>query len=393
MGLDQYGFKRPEFADILAIMEQKAREYFGESIDTTEKTPLGKYIRTIAWDYSLRWDALEGVYFSAFPDTASGVSLDRLGPFAVVTRNPATPAYHLIKFMGTPNATIAAGSLVGTQDDINFYMQEPLLLDANGEGYGLVECVTPGSVGNVSYGSIDKIVNPIAYLDSIEHQGLRISGHDIESDADFRRRFKIAFRGIGSATSAAVLGEVYRVKGILSAAIVENDQDFPDADGRPSHCFEVYAIGGDDQDIANAILRKKPAGVLSFGDVLMKAKDIAGTEHEIRFSRIVPIVIFVRVRIKRGAAYANDGDDRIRDQLVAQVGGTDTTGAEHIGLGGGQTVVQTRLYDALYNVQGIRDSQIDLSLDGQTWGQNNIAVGVSQIARLYAANIVFAELL
>ena len=72
------GYVRRSYDDILSDKIQRAKELFGEDIDTSDLTPLGKFIRINAYDQALAEEEIEAVYYARFPDTASGQNLDRL---------------------------------------------------------------------------------------------------------------------------------------------------------------------------------------------------------------------------------------------------------------------------------------------------------------------------
>ena len=92
MPLTSKGFERLTYDEIVNKKIQKAKELFGEDIDTSELTPLGKFIRINAFDLAEAEEEAEYIYYSIFPNTASGVSLDRLCTFVGISRNPATSA-------------------------------------------------------------------------------------------------------------------------------------------------------------------------------------------------------------------------------------------------------------------------------------------------------------
>lgn len=86
--LTEQGYHRPTYDEILESKEQLARTLFGEDIETSEQTPLGKFIRIGAYDLSKAYEDIENVYYARFPNTASGISLDRLCVFVGISRNP-----------------------------------------------------------------------------------------------------------------------------------------------------------------------------------------------------------------------------------------------------------------------------------------------------------------
>lgn len=63
MPLTELGFKRRTYDEILQSKIEKARELFGEDIDTSELTPFGKFIRINAYDQALTEEEAEIIYF------------------------------------------------------------------------------------------------------------------------------------------------------------------------------------------------------------------------------------------------------------------------------------------------------------------------------------------
>lgn len=90
--VNEQGYYRPTYDELLAGRIAQAQELFGEDIDTSNASPLGKFIRLSVQDLADAYEAQEIIYYSRFPHTATGQNLDRLMPFAGITRNPATRA-------------------------------------------------------------------------------------------------------------------------------------------------------------------------------------------------------------------------------------------------------------------------------------------------------------
>ena len=139
MVFTEKGYNRPTYSDILDQQIERAKVLFGEDIETDEKTPLGKYIHINAQDIAELHEILETVYYARFPDSATGQSLDRLLPFAGITRNQASYAKHKIKFTGTAGETIPGGFLVAA-GGLQFYTLEDYLIDEGGTVTGFVYC-------------------------------------------------------------------------------------------------------------------------------------------------------------------------------------------------------------------------------------------------------------
>ena len=78
--LDGTGFKRKTYNDLQQEMDQRARELFGDDINTSERSPIGILIRLFAWFLGKSWELAEKVYNSGFVTKAEGVQLDNLTP-------------------------------------------------------------------------------------------------------------------------------------------------------------------------------------------------------------------------------------------------------------------------------------------------------------------------
>ena len=132
MGLTNSGYQRRTYDDIVNDKIQHAKELFGEDIDTSDLTVLGKIIRINAYDQALAYEELEQIYYARFPHTAAGQSLDRLLPFAAISRNQAEAASYRVEIEGTAGHTVEAGFLVGTDADLTFYTVQNATIGEDG---------------------------------------------------------------------------------------------------------------------------------------------------------------------------------------------------------------------------------------------------------------------
>ena len=82
MPMTEQGFRKYTYAELLEQQITRAKNLFGDDIDTSGKSVLGKYIRLNVSDFAQQEEALEALYQARYVDTACGVSLDRLAPFA-----------------------------------------------------------------------------------------------------------------------------------------------------------------------------------------------------------------------------------------------------------------------------------------------------------------------
>lgn len=368
MPILETGFKRRTFDEILTDKIAKAKELFGEDIETSELTPLGKFIRINAYDQALTEEEAEMIYFSIFPNTASGTSLDRLCVFAGIKRNEATKARYTAIITGTAGETVSAGFLVGTESGINFCTVEDYSIGDDGTVEAVIESVEKGGIGNVQINQITVIVNPSADVESFAVTGIIAKGEETESDYELRKRFSAASEGLGSCNEVALTAALLRIPTVTHAGIIINDTDSTDAAGRPPRSFECYISGGNDyhEEIATAIFDKKPIGIKTHGEVSQEITDEGGYTHTINFSHTSNVSVYVRMVIKTNTEFEGaTGKQEIKSNLETYI--------DSVGIG--NSVVLSSLYGQIHSVNGVQEvTELQLSTDGSTWSSGNIAV-------------------
>ncbi|MBQ8717942.1 MAG: baseplate J/gp47 family protein, partial [Clostridia bacterium] len=348
MGLTDKGFVRRTYDDILNDKIQRAKELFGENIDTSDQTPLGKFIRINAYDQAQAEEEIEQVYYARFPNTASGQSLDRLLPFVGITRNPASAAVYSVKITGEVGYVITPGFLVATDAGITYWAVQEYTIGDDGTCVIEVSCTEAGTVGNLSSASsICKVVNPVVNITSAVGLECLTAGMDEESDADLRERFAASVSGAGSCNENAIRAAILRVPTVKFAVVIVNDTDETDNEGRPPHSFECFVLGGDEysKEIAEAIVDKRPVGIRTVGDNAVTITDVSGTERIVYYSPAKKVPVNVRVSIKTTPSFRDDG--------VAQV---QLSVADYINtIGIGNSLVLSTIYGHIYSVLGVQE--------------------------------------
>jgi len=383
--LDRTGFKRRRFQDLYDEIEDKAKEAFGENINTSERSPLGIILRLFAWFLAMIWGVAEDVYNSAYKNTAGGNNLDRLGPYSGVTRILEQWATGSVIISGTPGRTEEAGFQVATKTGVYFETIDPFTIGTNGTATVKIEALAPGSQGNVAAGSITIIVNPNPDITAVTNPERTQGGREKETDAEFRDRMDQAVAGGGAASLDALRGALLRLENVRAAAVIENNTIQTDSAGRPPKSYQAYVLGGDDQTIAKTIFDKGAAGIESYGDISVEVTDLGGYPHIVKFSRAEEVALKIQVDVTKNDSYPADGDDLIRSALVRYVGGEDG-GSYYNGLNMGAPVVYTRLISAVYSVTGVEDVVIRVGTGG-TMGTENVHIEPFQVAQVKAEDI------
>lgn len=136
------------------------------------------------------------------------------------------------------------------------------------------------------YGIVTKMVNNITGFTAVTNLLEPTYGRKQESDIELRQSY-IAKSALRSNTMIeSIVGELLNnVENIESASGYENDTDDTDERGLPPHSIEIIVEGGDNNEIAAAILRRKAGGIQTYGSVEVGVPGNYGDTIPIRFNR------------------------------------------------------------------------------------------------------------
>jgi len=387
-GLTDKGFKRKRYTDIIESMETRAKNLFGENVNLTERSPLGLFIRVIAWSLGIVWQLAEKVYNSAYVDTAEGTQLDHVAKYIGIQRRPAERAVGEVTITGDDGTTIPAGFLVATGDDIEFETTQLAIIGAGGNVTVGIIAREPGAGSNVPAGTITKIINPTAGVDSVTNPEPTAGGRNEETDAELRDRYVLSVAKGGASTIDSIRASLLDTPGVRAALVVANNTMEVDADGRPPKSVECYVLGGKAADVGKTILGTKAAGIQAHGSEPVVVKDDAGLDHTIYFSFAQVQAIWVNVALVTNPEYPADGDAQVKTQIIRYLGGTDADSQEYAGITMGEDAIYTRLIKVVYRVPGIEDVDLEVSTDGSVFVKENILISPSEVAETDHVKVV-----
>ncbi|WP_281998686.1 baseplate J/gp47 family protein [Priestia flexa] len=370
--LDKNGFKRKTYQELKSDMEEKFKEGFGADINLSARSPLGILLMIFAWFLSLVWELAERVYNSAFVSKATGVQLDRLGPYIGISRNGSTRAYGEIRIKGTPGHVVEAGNQFKTERDVVFDLTDNVEIGSDTYGIGPVECTIAGEIGNIGANEITVIVNPSDKVEAVTNLEATSGGEEEETDSEFRKRY---FQSGSQGTS--LIDEVLEVPGVRYALINQNVYG-TEHNGIPPHAIAPFVFGGNDLDVAAAIFRKKAGGIQSFGTTIVDITDSQGIIHSIGFSRPIFVDIYVKVKVTPGDAFPSNGKSLLQQTIVDYLSNLSI----------GDDVVLSKLIRITSVIEGIDDLEILLSTDGISYNVQNIAIGTDSVARTSLDKVV-----
>ncbi len=383
-GLSPEGFKRKRLDQLLEELNSEVKAIFGDNFNVSPESPDGQINGVISESNANLWELAEEAYNSFNPSAASGNALSNLVQLNGITRLAATASRAQLTLTGTPGTIIPQGSLVSNeQTGDQFSTEVQVILDGAGNASVLARCTEVGEIAALP-NTLTRIDTPVTGWSSVTNTFAATLGTNEETDVELRARRQ---RSVGKDSQAIVDGifsAVADIDGVTQVVVLENDTNTTDGNSLPPHSFQVIVLGGDDQDIAQAIWFKKPAGILSFGDISVEITDSQGLPHDISFSRPTPVDIYVTVVVTPYSDYPANGDDLIKQAIVDYANGDLVEGR---GFSLGDDIVYSRLYTPINSVQGHEINDLRIGFSPNPTGTSNLVIGPSEVGNFLVSNI------
>lgn len=398
--IDDNGFTRPTYDELVEELSYKWRELFGDNAQTSAKSVGGILIRVLAYLLDKLYQLAEVVYNSQFVDSASGTTLDQLASNAGISRLPAQVAIGTIKVWGQAGYVIPTGTLFKTSDDLMYVTTEDIELNDLGkkemtiDGYGTIQAIS----GNLGLGSsrllyanelgekynkdgIFKLtqVTPVESIMYATLEGVS-GGSDVEKDQALRKRISLANSSVPASPYNGVLAGVSKVAGVKSVKIITNDTMQDDSTtNTPAKSLHIYVDGGYKDDIAKAIFDTVAAGIKTVGAQQVEVVDMAGIKHTVSFDAPASRKIYVKVKLQKNDMYPTDGDKKITDIVRTYV--------ESVGMG--NILHYTKLYQQIYSeISGIEVADIKVGLSLEEVKAEDIQLKTFETAELADGGVV-----
>lgn len=388
-GLTKNGFYRPTYTILLNALEYKARELMGDDINLTVRSPLGLFLRILAWMWNILWSCLEDVYNSHFVDTAAGNSLYNLGSSIGMQLLSEGKASGYITVTGAEGTKIPAGYLVATNAGLQYTVTVDAVISSSRTTLALVKAVKTGPEYNTAAGTVIVIVNPsaVAGVESVTNEAEIVGGRVKETDAEFRTRYHESVDYSGGVNADAIRAALMNdVEGVSSAYVYENDTDVMETTySLPAHSIEAVVYGGLDEQIAKAIYDRKAGGVQTIGSTTVNVVTASGQRLPIHFSRPTSRKIYIKImELTTSADYP--GDEVLKQALVDYIG-DNTSGGLNIGV----DVTYIKLPGILTALPGVEDFDLQVGTNGTSYAKNNIVIGYREKAVIDSAAITILK--
>lgn len=358
-GLNEKGFKRKRYADIRKSLESKWKEGFGENSRTDENSPNGVLISLIAYVASPLWMLAEKVYNNGFVHKASGDPLSNIVKNNLVSRRGAEKASGYIVVTGDEGTVVEKGFKASRE--ISYSTTGQVTIGDSEQARIPVIADIAGAVGNAPKNSVVEIDTPIVGVSEVTNPEPISGGIDEETDEELKARYNLSRSSGGSPSANGIRAELLGSEGVRLATIVEN-LELEMNDGKiTGRNFEPYVSGGSDEDIANAIFKRRAAGIEVIGETVVDVTSDSGQVVPIGFTRMEEEEIYIELEVKTNNLFPSDGNKRIVTSIIEYIGGMDEDGNVYVGLQTDKDVDFTTIIGLVYEVGGV-DSVTSLKM-------------------------------
>lgn len=369
-----------------------------ERVRSSVQSSLGQLSRIWSEQESAVQEAILAVY-STLSFFSSGAALDRVVRLLGVVRNPSVASRVTGPAAGTPGTIIPTGSRIqyGSEETIWEVVDGPFVIGGGGTVTITIEAEDDESALTVALdpdtGFDDwAILDTVVGWTSFESAAQPIVGAPVETDAALRTRAGVeAFRR-GQGPLRAIDAAGLEVDGVTYFRTYENRTLVVDANLINPKAINVVALGGDDQEILDAIFASRSAGAEIFAvvdgtEVTGTVLDVYGFSHAVAFNRVLDVEIWIRITLTTTTAEdaaPADVDDTVTELALAQA--EDSFG---IGDDVRPFVITGAIFAA--GIPGIDNVAIELSEDGAIWHSNKATISIRERAVFETAHIVIVH--
>lgn len=383
--IDASGISAPQFADILAWLQDQYRAIYGADVYLGNDSQDGQFLGILAAAINDSNAAAVACYNAFSPLTAQGNGLSTVVKINGITRLVPTASTVDVTITGQAG-TVITGGLVADSNDVQWALPASVTIPLSGSILVTATCVELGAV-SAAPGTVTQIKTPVFGWQSVTNPSAAVEGQPVETDAALRVRQALSVAVPSLTIFEGIVGSVANLTGVTRIRGYENDTDTVDANGVPAHSIALIVEGGDATAIAETIADKKTPGTGTAGDIVSTVIDSVGSSHIIRFSRPTVASIRVSLTITALAGWSVTIEPAIKQAIADYING----------LAIGEDVEFFALFvpanlsnqglASTYKVSGMQIARIPGAL-----GSSDIAIAFDEVAACDVADITITVL-
>ena len=343
-------------------------------INTAPETPQGQIIDAETLAITQKDAELAFLANMFNPKTARGIWQDALAEIYFIKRKKAVNSRCYCVLTGLNGTVIEKGSKIQSSADGTYWdLLEDVTINDNSSVTALFECESEGAV-IASPNTLNKIITTVAGWDTVNNIWSATVGSLEESQQAFekRRYDSVALNSVG--TTASVFSRVNQIDDVVGCYVVDNKTNvnkiIDDYLLKP-HSIYVAVLGGNNQEIAEAIYKSLSAGCDYNGNTQITVVDPhTHAKEKVTFMRPTQQNVYIKVNVF-DKDLPDDYENLIKNAVITNFYGQD----EQIEIAGeavtraimGQDIYASRFLPSILNKNISSLLSVQISLDNQTF--------------------------
>ena len=343
-------------------------------INTAPETPQGQIIDAETLAITQKDAELAFLANMFNPKTARGIWQDALAEIYFIKRKKAVNSRCYCVLTGLNGTVIEKGSKIQSSADGTYWdLLEDVTINDNSSVTALFECESEGAV-IASPNTLNKIITTVAGWDTVNNLQAATVGSLEESQQAFekRRYDSVALNSVG--TTASVFSRVNQIDDVVGCYVVDNKTNvnkiIDDYLLKP-HSIYVAVLGGNNQEIAEAIYKSLSAGCDYNGNTQITVVDPhTHAKEKVTFMRPTQQNVYIKVNVF-DKDLPDDYENLIKNAVITNFYGQD----EQIEIAGeavtraimGQDIYASRFLPSILNKDISSLLSVQISLDNQTF--------------------------
>lgn len=320
--------------------------------------------------------------------SARGVWLDALGSLYFIERKMSEPTTVTCEVTGISGTVVPYGSLVedANGNKLRLLATEGITISADGTGSGQFSTVEHGAIVINSH-SVTKIITVVAGWDTVDNASAGVTGRDRETDAEYLARIKISLANNAQGTIEAIRADVLALDGVIACTVLENitNQSITSYGVQlTSHSIGVCVYGGNDEDIAKAIYKKKDAGCGTSGTDTVTYVDPEYPDETYEYKIFRATAERVYIKITSYQKVSEEVQATLKEAILADFNGEGSNARATMA----QTLYASRFFYVAQSLTSVVLQKATLSVDGSTYS-DSLVINANQMPTLQATDITF----
>lgn len=382
----------PESIDIRQGILEDMNEAFGGDLDIVTPSTPQAYLSDKLTDNIRDSNAAIAYMISQMdPATSEGRMQDGIARIYYLERKPATSSVVQALCTGQPTAILPLGSLAQDDDGNLWQSTAEGTFPLSGQLTIQFACVATGPI-TLGIGQLTRIAQLVPGWDAITNLGAATAGSNVESRAAFeaRRRESVARNAHG--TPAAIRSAVWDVDGVIDVFAYDNYNNVVLPYGATAypiapHSIYIAVIGGEAQEIAEAIFAKKDLGCGMNGNTSVTIQDTEGynfpyPEYQIQFEIPPSLPVKFLVQLVNNPGLPPDIIQQTKTKVLSTFVGSD--GSQRARIGG--TIFASSYYAGVASISS-SVAIVQIKVGDVVANADQLMIGIDQAPTLDEADI------